>query len=217
MATAPDSTTKKSLPASPAANRTSPASTVRTLPRLRSRARWSSSRRGKAPLRSTASATPAPMGPATAGGTCPPSLLVVLLRQPRGFEGFGPVGEVLHPHDRPILEGGDLVVQLLVDLDPAFLASSAVAKPGRHAVTGIDELLRGQPEVVERFVEPLPEAPDLIRTPRGVGALLLGEHPVDLGIKPLDGGVEVTAGVWRHENPGVFDGFLPHPPPSPTR
>src|SRR3954452_8710521 len=61
MATAPDSTTKKSLPSSPAANRTSPASTVRRRPRLRSRARWSSSRRGKAPLRSTASATPPPM------------------------------------------------------------------------------------------------------------------------------------------------------------
>src|SRR5919197_3373404 len=62
IATDPDSITKKSLPPSPAANRSSPGSTARTRPRLRNRARWPSSRRGKAPLRSTASATPAPIG-----------------------------------------------------------------------------------------------------------------------------------------------------------
>src|SRR5436190_4603669 len=77
MATAPDSTTKKSPPSSPAANRTSPASTARTRPRLLSRARCSSSSRGKAPWRSTASATPAPMA-WSLPGTGPALLLVML-------------------------------------------------------------------------------------------------------------------------------------------
>src|SRR2546422_9842601 len=53
--------TKKSLPASPAANRTSPGSTARRRPSSRNRARWSSLSRGNAPSRSTVSGTPAPI------------------------------------------------------------------------------------------------------------------------------------------------------------
>ena len=59
--TAPDSITKKSLPSSPAANRTSPASTRRARPSSRNRARCSASRRGKAPSRSGVSGSPAPI------------------------------------------------------------------------------------------------------------------------------------------------------------
>jgi len=41
-----------------------------------------------------------------------------LLPQPGGFEGGVPVAEVLEPDDASVVERGDLVVQLLVDLRP---------------------------------------------------------------------------------------------------
>src|SRR5439155_2324546 len=116
-----------------------------------------------------------------------------LLWQPHGFEGLGPFAEVLDSHHPSSAEGHDLVVQLFVDLCPASLASSVVAKPSRHPVTGIDKLLRLQPQPRERFVEPLPKALDLVRTLAGVKTLAWGEHPLDLRIKGLNGGVEVTA------------------------
>jgi len=107
-------------------------------------------------------------------------------------------------------EGYDLVVELRIDLEAASLASPEVAKPGRHPVTGVDELLRFQPQLLERLVQPLPEADDLGRPSAGVRPLACGEHPLDLGIKRLDGGVEVTPVVGRNEISGFLDILLRH-------
>ena len=95
------------------------------------------------------------------------------------------------------------MVHLLVDLQPAPLPPPVVAKPGRDVVTGIDEFLRFQPQLVERLVEPLPEAPDLVRSPARVRALALGQHPLDLGIKGLNRRIEVTPVVCRDEGSGL--------------
>ena len=81
---------------------------------------------------------------------------------------------------------------LRLDLYPALLTATVEAQAGRHALAGVQELLRLQPQLVERLVDPLPEAPDLVRAPAGVGALALGEHPVDLGIEGLHRGVVVA-------------------------
>src|SRR5215216_1887194 len=178
MATAPDSTTKKSLPSSPAAKSTSPGSTARTLPRLRSRARWSSSRRGKAPLRSTASETPAPIGPATApanpGGTCPPSLFVVLHRvgrarlsvvgvEPELFAGPALAQQVPAPIEldlhlaQPIpisLEGfGIGAVPLLAATQPLLLRHQPL-DPGGNALVAHELILRCAPGFTGSSVAP---------------------------------------------------------------
>jgi hypothetical protein len=108
------------------------------------------------------------------------------------------------------VEGRDLVVHLSLDRCPACLASPVVAKPGRDAVTGIDELLRVQPQLLERFVKPLPEALDLVGTSARVRPLAPREHPLDLGIKGLHGGVEVTPVVGRDEIAGHVHVLLGH-------
>jgi hypothetical protein len=64
-----------------------------------------------------------------------------LLPQPGGFEGFGPVIEVLDSHNPPIPQGTDGVHSSL-GLDSAFFASAVKVRPDHHETTGVHELLR---------------------------------------------------------------------------
>jgi hypothetical protein len=105
---------------------------------------------------------------------------------------------------------GDLVVQLRVHLQPPSLAPPVVAEPDRHAVTGVDGLLRFERQFVERLVEPFPEAPDLLWASTGVRSLQGGKHPIDLGVEEIDGRVEVTSVVGRYEIHGLVDVLLRH-------
>ena len=82
---------------------------------------------------------------------------------PGGLEGLGPLAEVLEADNLAVPESRHLVVHLFVDLNPAQLAPTVVAQPGRDAVTGINVFLRAQLQLVERLVQPFPEAPDLVR------------------------------------------------------
>jgi hypothetical protein len=135
-----------------------------------------------------------------------------LFREAGGLEGLRPFAEILDSHHPSSAEGHDLVVQLFVYLCPASLASSVVAKPGRHLVPSIDKLLRFQPQLRERFVKSLPKVLDLVRTLARVKTLARGEHPLDLRIKGLNGGVEVTTVVGLDEISGFVDVLLRNTP-----
>ena len=82
-----------------------------------------------------------------------------------------------------MVEGRHLVVHLGFDLDAAFFASAVVAQPGGHVVAGGDELLRFEPQLLHRLVDPFEEPNDLFDAPAGVRALVRRQHPVDLGIE----------------------------------
>src|SRR4051794_27901396 len=138
------------------------------------------------------------------------SSLSGFVRQAHGGERLRPFAEVLHPNDQSTAEGGHLVIHRLVDLQSAALAASVVAKPGRDTVTDVDELLRLQPQLVERLVQPLPEALDLLRSLARVRALALGKHPLDMRIEGLDRSAEVAPVVCRDEGAGFVDVLLRH-------
>ena len=144
----------------------------------------------------------------------PPDGASVCQVRGRSLEGGGPGGQVLNPDDAPALERGDLVVELVIELDPAALAARVVAEPNRDAVAGVDDLLRDQPQLVEGLVEPVEEAPDVVVPLPGVRRLVLRQHPLDLRIAVFEGQVEVTPVVGvdevlrhlhvvlRHRQPG---------------
>jgi hypothetical protein len=135
------------------------------------------------------------------------------LPHPGRCERLGPTRDVLEPHHRSVAEGGDLVVHLCLDLHPAALSAPVVAQPHGHAVTGVDELLWIEPQLLEGLVEPLPEADDRPWANAGVGSLVRGQHPLDLGVEMLDRGVEVTAVVGLYEVARPVDVLLRHRPP----
>src|SRR5919198_3673780 len=143
--------------------------------------------------------------PGSAGG---------LVRHPGGLEGFGPAGHVFDPDHRSSAEGGDLVVHLGLDLDPTADAAPVVAKPDRHAVAGVHELLRVESQRRERLVEPLPEADHLVRTYARVRPLVRGEHPLDLPVEVRNGRVEIAPVVGLDEVPRLLDVLLRHAPRS---
>src|SRR5207248_10054466 len=117
-------------------------------------------------------------------------------------------GEVLDPHHPAVTEGRHLVVELRVDLNAAPPALPAMAKPRRHPVPGVDPLLWLQLQLLERLVDPFPEALHLVRPPARVRRLARREHPLDLGIELLDGCVEVAPVVRLDEIPGLCDVLL---------
>jgi hypothetical protein len=108
------------------------------------------------------------------------------------------------------------VVELTVDHHPAPPALSVVEEPDRYAVAGVHDLLGVEAQLVERLVEPLPEAPDRTRTRAGVGPLVLRKDPLDVGVEVLDGGVEVTTVVSRDEVRCLVDVLLRDPPQYPA-
>src|SRR5262245_66081922 len=63
---------------------------------------------------------------------------------PGGFERLGPALQVLDPDDRAVAEGGDLVVQLVLELEAAALAHGQMTSSGRGAVSGF-YVLRSDP------------------------------------------------------------------------
>ena len=110
----------------------------------------------------------------------------------------------------PVAEGGDLVVQLRVDLDSALPAAPEVAEADRHPLSGVHVLLRAQAQGVEVLVDVVPEAPDLVRTAARVHALVRREDPVHLRVEELHGGVEIPPVVGLDEIPGLVDVLLRH-------
>ena len=104
-----------------------------------------------------------------------------MVMDPGGFECLGPALQILDPHHHAVAKGRDLVVQLVLELKPAALAPGEMAQPGRHTVPGVDVLLRAQLKHVERLVEALPEPNDALDPNRRVGALMLGEDPLNIG------------------------------------
>jgi hypothetical protein len=61
-----------------------------------------------------------------------------------------------------------------------------------HPITGVHELLRLKPKVLKRLVQPLPEAPDFLRASTGLCGKDRREQPLDLGVKGLNGSVEIA-------------------------
>src|SRR6185436_14129040 len=133
-----------------------------------------------------------------------------MVMSPGGVERLGPAFQVLDPHHYAVAKGHDLVVQLVLELEPAALAPGEMAQPGRHAVSGVDVLLRAQLKHVERLVKTFPEPNDALDPDCGVGALMLREDPLDVGIEPPGRGVEVAPVVGVDEVAGLVDVLLGH-------
>src|SRR5205085_12362343 len=132
------------------------------------------------------------------------------LRNPRLIasrrrERLTPIGEVLDPDHPLATEGRHLVVQLGLDLQSAPPPVPVVTQPCRDTVAAVDELLRLEPQLLERVVEPFPEAPDLVRSDARVRALALWQHPLNLRVEPADRGVEVAPVVGPDEVPDLVE------------
>jgi hypothetical protein len=68
-----------------------------------------------------------------------------LLRQPRGFEGFCHLVELINTRDLALAQRIDLVVAG-IDRDPAFSASSLVMRDQDNLVPGVDDFVDRDPE-----------------------------------------------------------------------
>ena len=138
-----------------------------------------------------------------------------LLRQPGGFEGGVPVGEVPDPHDPPTAEGRDLVVQLLVERQSAPLALRVWRSRVATRSPPSTELLRQQPNPSSKVSSRPSKKRITWSAPRAQSAALMRwKHEVDLGIERLDGGVEVTPVIGVDEVSDLVDVLLRHRPRS---
>src|SRR4029453_14063604 len=79
-----------------------------------------------------------------------------------------------------------------------------------HAIAPVHVLLRPELKLVEGVVHALPEAPDLEVAHARVGALVIGKHPLDVGIAVLERRVEVAPVVRLDVVPGLVDVLLGH-------